>query len=117
MKSSKFIQLLEKNDIRYTTPQAKAQIIEEHFSDKFQTTPEEIEMEDPKVEDWMEKDCNQISNEDSCYLENDMTKDELQKVIHELDETKACGLDSVTPEMLKNIGDDMINYLLNICSR
>ena len=42
-----------------------------------------------------------MNEEDRGFLESDITMEELKKAVNELDESKACGLDKITPQMLK----------------
>ena len=56
-----------------------------------------------------------MNEEDRGFLESDITMEELKKAVNELDESKACGLDKITPQMLKkNMGPEIETRLLQI---
>ena len=113
-KGSKFIQALEENGKLITSPEEKARIIEAHFEKKFKTSAIRKKMEEAAIEDWMERDKNEMNEEDREFLESDITMEELHEAVKKLDESKACGLDEITPEMLKNMGSEMEARLLQI---
>ena len=96
------------------SPVKKALIIERHFKKKFKTSEKKKRLKQLNDLDWLEDDNFKIKTEDIKFLKTPIKKEELDLAISELDESKACGLDGITPQMLKNMGTEMEERLLKL---
>ena len=113
-KTARIIKVLKGQDGYVVTSKEKGKIIEQHFQQKFQATPVRQSIQWDIDLDNIKEPQNKLTLEDQIFLMKEITKEEVVEVLSELKVEKAPGTDQVTPEMLKNLPSNMIEWICKL---